>query len=141
MDPRISILSLSQSVQGSFLPCFPEELQAWCPPLHRVSPVPAASPGPLTASASFQAPCTRHFWASWRNLFLLKPKAIPHHLPSPCRAVVLSEIKKETLTFLIQLYSTVFAHCYVSLSMARDEASAEPVKTKAGRGEQICSSH
>lgn len=59
MDPRNSMLSLSQSVQGSFLPCFPEELQGWCPPLHRVlvalvSPVPAASPGPLTASASFQ---------------------------------------------------------------------------------------
>lgn len=31
---RFPFLSLYKSVQESFLPCFPEELQGLCPPLH-----------------------------------------------------------------------------------------------------------
>lgn len=44
--------------------------------------------------------------------------------------MVLRQVEKEALTFLIQLYTTLFSHCYVSLSMARDEASPEPAQWK-----------
>ena len=39
-------------------------------------------------------------------------------------------MKKEILTFLNKLYTAAFSNCYVSLSMARDEASPESIQWK-----------
>lgn len=50
--------------------------------------------------------------------------------PAPCRGAVLKVRKKETLTFLNKLCTAAFPNCYVSLSMARDEASPEPIEWK-----------
>jgi len=45
-------------------------------------------------------------------------------------AAVLKVMTKEILTFRNKLYTAASSNCYVSLSMARDEASPEPTEGK-----------
>lgn len=127
------------AVQGLFLPCFPEELQGWCPPLHRVlvalvSPVPAPSPGPLRASVSSQGPLNKGFLGKLEKYFSAKAQTCSTSPPHSLQSSGFEGNRERSTDLSDPAFTTVFSHCYVSLSMARDEASLEPGKTKAVRG-------
>lgn len=120
---------------------FSRGLQGLCPPLHTglvalVSPVPAPSPGPLRASASFQGPSNKGFLGKLQKYCSDKAQSVQHHLPTPCRAVVLRGAQKVTLTFLIQLYhhGVLTLLCLPFYGKGWGFTRTWPVKNKAAGG-------